>query len=304
MTCAVFAQVSRLSRTLPPLNALRAFEAAARHESFSRAAEELGVSHSAISRHVRGLEGRLGVQLFRDASRGVVLTAEGSHYLQRITPAFDVIGDATEGLADTPAGRVVVNSEPLFATKVVIPRLAQFQRDLPDIELRLIGSNELADLDRYEADLAIRYAKTGVLDQPSDLLSNAAIYPFAAPGYLDGDVLLPEHLNSKPLLRDRGPNIWIDWAKRAGFDVEVPDPPWRMRAALALEVAVHGAGIYLGASDGTHLDETAGRLVRVSDVGFRQGAFHLLTSGQSGRRKAVRSVRAWLLEQTNPLRTD
>ncbi|MEL7124934.1 MAG: LysR family transcriptional regulator, partial [Pseudomonadota bacterium] len=111
-------------RSLPPLNALRAFEAAARHESFSRAAEELGVSHSAISRHVRGLEARLGVQLFRDQSRGVVLTPEGQHYAQRIAPAFDVIGDATEGLADTPAGRVVVNSEPLFAAKVVAPLLA------------------------------------------------------------------------------------------------------------------------------------------------------------------------------------
>lgn len=292
-----------MTRTLPPLNALRAFEAAARYESFSRAAEELGVSHSAISRHVRGLEARLGVQLFRDASRGVALTAEGGHYLQRITPAFDVIGEATEGLADAPAGRVVVNSEPVFAAKIVVPLMAKFQRDLPEVELRLVGSNELADLDRYEADLAIRYAKTGHLDEPSDLLSDAPICPFAAPGYLKDDTLRPEDLTRLPLLRDRGPNIWIDWAAHAGFDVEVPDPPWRMRAALALEMAVHGAGLYLGASDGTHLDEMAGRLVRVSDVAFRQGSFHLLTSGQSGRRKAVRSVRAWLLDHTKALRT-
>ena len=292
-----------MSRTLPNLNALRAFEAAARHESFSRAAEELGVSHSAISRHVRGLEARLGVQLFRNASRGVALTAEGGHYLGRITPAFDVIGEATEGLANTPSGRVVVNSEPVFATKIVIPLLSKFQAAFPEVELRLIGSNELADLDRYEADLAIRYAKTGHLQEPSDLLSNAPIYPFAAPGYLKDDQLRPEDLARVPLLRDRGPNIWIDWAARAGWDVEVPDPPWRMRAALAMEVAVHGAGVYLGASDGTHLDEAAGRLVRVSDVSFRQGSFHLLTSGQAGRRKAVRSVRRWLLDHTQALRS-
>ncbi|MFL4469893.1 LysR family transcriptional regulator [Tateyamaria armeniaca] len=291
-----------MSRNLPPLNALRAFEAAGRHESFSRAADELGVSHSAVSRHVRGLEQRLGVQLFRDAARGVALTAEGGHYLQRITPALDVIGEATEGLADTPAGRVVLNSEPVFAAKIFVPLMAKFQRDLPDIELRLVGSNELADLDRYEADLAIRYAKTGELEYPSDLISDAPIYPFAAPGYLPDDVLRPEHLTQLPLLRDRGPNIWIDWIALAGFDVELPDSPWRMRAALALEAAVHGAGIYLGASDGTHLDESAGRLVRVSSVGFRQGSFHLLTSGQAGRRKAVRSVRTWLLDHTRALR--
>ncbi|MEO0379148.1 MAG: LysR family transcriptional regulator [Pseudomonadota bacterium] len=291
-----------MSRTLPNLNALRAFEAAARHENFSRAADELGVSHSAISRHVRGLEARLGVQLFRDAARGVALTAEGAHYLGRVTPAFDVIAEATEGLADTPAGLVVVNSEPVFAAKIVIPLLAKFQSDFPQIELRIIGSNELADLDRYEADLAIRYAKTGHLHEPSDLLSDAPIYPFAAPGYLRDDILRPEDLNRVPLFRDRGPNIWIDWAAQAGFDVEVPDPPWRMRAALALEAAVHGAGVYLGASDGTHLDEAAGRIVRVSDVSFRQGSFHLLTSGQSGRRKSVRSVRRWLLDHTLALR--
>lgn len=291
-----------MSRTLPPLNALRAFEAAARHESFSRAADELGVSHSAVSRHVRGLEARLGVQLFRDESRGVALTSEGDHYLRRISPAFDVIGEATEGLADTPVGRVVVNSEPLFAMKVVVPFLAKLQHDLPQVELRLISSDELADLDRYEADLAIRYAKMGHVDQPSDLISNAPIFPVAAPGYLRGDVLRPQDLVERPLLRDRGANIWIQWAQHARFDVDVPDPPWRMRAALALEAAVHGAGVYLGASDGTHLDESMGRLVRVSDVGFRQGAFHLLTSGQSGRRKAVRSVRAWLLDHTTHLR--
>ena len=104
-------------------------------------------------------------------------------------------------------------------------------------------------------------------------------------------------------MRDRGPIIWRDWVKHAGFTGEVPDPPWRMRANLALEAAVHGAGIYLGASDGTHLDVTAGRIVRVSDVGFRQGSFHLLTSGQSGRRKAVRSVRTWLMDHTTALRS-
>ena len=292
-----------MPRTLPSLNALRAFEAAGRHESFSRAADELGVSHSSISRHVRGLEQRLGVQLFREVARGVALTVEGGRYLQRISPAFDVIGAATDGLVDAPAGRVTVNSEPVFAAKIVVPHLADFQQAFPDIELRLIGSNELADLDRYEADLAIRYAKTGHLDEPSDLLSDAAIYPFTAPGYLPDDILRPEHLSTKPLLRDRGGNIWIDWAAHAGFDVDVPDPPWRMRAALALEAAVHGAGIYLGAADGTDLDEKAGRLVRVSQVGLQQGSFHLLSSGQAVRRKAVRTVRTWLLGLTRHLRS-
>lgn len=290
-------------RSLPPLNALRAFEAAARHESFSRAAEELGVSHSAVSRHVRGLEARLGVQLFRDQSRGVVLTPEGQHYAQRIAPAFDVIGDATEGLADTPAGRVVVNSEPLFAAKVVAPLLAEMQAELPEIDLRLIGSTDLADLDRYEADLAIRFAHKGVLDVPADLLSNAPIYPVAAPGVVPGDVLRPEHLGQVALLRDRREDLWPRWARAAGWtELPLTEGPYRLRAPLAVEAALTGAGVFLAASDATHRDIVAGRLVRVSDVGIQSGAFYLLSSGVSSRRKAVRVVRRWLLDRTADLR--
>ena len=150
-----------MHRNLPPLNALRAFEAAGRHESFSRAAEELSVSHSAISRHVRGLEHRLGAQLFKEAARGVELTPAGRAYLEQVMPALDIIAQATDALAETPAGRVTVNSEPLFAAKVVIPRLADFYARHPEIDVRLDVSHTLADLERYEADLAIRFAWRG-----------------------------------------------------------------------------------------------------------------------------------------------
>ncbi|WP_299702105.1 LysR family transcriptional regulator [uncultured Tateyamaria sp.] len=294
-----------MSRTLPPLNALRAFEAAARHESFSRAAEELGVSHSAISRHVRGLEARLGVQLFRDASRGVALTAEGGHYMQRIRPAFDVIAEATEGLADTPAGRVVVNSEPLFATKVIAPLLRKLQQDLPEIELRLIASDQLADLDRFEADMAIRFAHKGVLDVPSDLISDAKLFPYAAPGLVPDNRIRVEHLGRYQLFRDRHELVWTKWCAIAGFDPAlVNEGEWRARMPLAFEAAIHGAGLYMGSADCAAVEVVSGRLVRLSDVGFRLGAFHLLTSGQAGRRKAVRSVRTWLLDHTRALRSD
>lgn len=291
-------------RSLPPLNALRAFEAAGRHESFSRAAEELGVSHSAISRHVRGLEQRLGVSLFRDVSRGVQLTAEGRAYLHRISPALDVIGDATEGLASAPAGRVVINSEPLFAAKVVAPMLAEMQRVLPEVDLRLVGSTDLADLERFEADLAIRFAHKGVLDGPADLLSAAPIYPYAAPGVVLGDHLKPEHLTSLPRLRDRREDLWRDWADAAGWDCPGLEPEdYRLRAALAIEATVHGAGIFLASSDVCRRDVAEGRLVRVSDQHISRGAFYLLGSGPSGRRKAVKAVRQFLLSRTERLRT-
>ena len=294
-----------MSRTLPPLNALRAFEAAGRHESFTQAAHELGVSHSSISRHVRGLEARLGTQLFREAAQGVALTAEGRHYLSRVSPALDVIGDATEGLADTPAGRVVLNSEPLFAAKVIAPLLAQFHRDLPDIDLRLIGSNALADLDRYEADMAIRFAHKGTLEIPSDVVSDARLYPYAVPGLLPDDTLRVEHLTQFRLYRDRHEPVWQMWCDAAGFEAPPGlDDGWRLRMPLALEVATHGAGLYLGSADCTSTEVATGQLVQVSDVGLQLGSFHLLTSGQAGRRKAVRQVRAWLLAHTTQWRQD
>lgn len=292
-----------MSRTLPPLNALRAFEAAGRHQSFSRAADELGVSHSAISRHVRGLEARLGVQLFREAARGVVLSPEGQHYLTRITPALDVIAEATEGLADAPAGRVVINSEPLFAAKVIAPLLPRFHADLPEIELRLIGSHELADLDRYEADMAIRFAQKGALDLPADLMSDAKLYPYATPGLVPEDRLMPEHLRLFQLYRDRQEDVWNAWCIEAGWPADLEGQTgWRLRVPLAIEAALHGAGLYMGSSDCAAGEVAAGRLVRLSDVGLTMGAFYLLTSGQAGRRKSVRQVRAWLLAQTAGLR--
>lgn len=120
-----------MSRRLPPLNALRAFDAAGRHESFTRAAGELGVSHSSISRHVRGLEDRLNVRLFRDQSRGVELTAAGARYLAVVSSALDQIAEATEALTERPSGTLVVNSEPFFAAKWLVPRLGDFPSGQP-----------------------------------------------------------------------------------------------------------------------------------------------------------------------------
>lgn len=292
-----------MSRTLPPLNALRAFEAAGRHQNFSRAADELGVSHSAISRHVRGLEARLGVQLFREAARGVALSPEGQHYLTRITPALDVIAEATEGLADTPSGRVVINSEPLFAAKVIAPLLPRLHADLPEIELRLVASHELADLDRYEADMAIRFAHKGALDVPADLISSAQLFPYAVPGLVPDDRLRPEHLRQFRLYRDRHEDVWNPWCALAGWSGHLEGQTgWRLRVPLAMEAVLHGAGLYMGSADCAQGEVAAGRLVQLSDIGLGLGAFYLLTSGQAGRRRSVRQVRNWLLAETTGLR--
>ncbi|MFK7751502.1 MAG: LysR substrate-binding domain-containing protein [Sedimentitalea sp.] len=286
-------------RNLPPLNALRAFEAAGRHQSFSLAAQELNVSHSAISRHVRGLEDRLGCQLFRDLPRGVTLTQDGLVYLARVSPALDAIAQATEGLSETPAGRLTINSEPLFASKVLIPMLGDFQRAFPDVDVRLEASQSLADVERYEADLAVRFRGLGLDDGPSDLISDAPLFVFAAPELVKAAQLSPHQMLAQRRFRDRSPDVWRMWFDAVGMpDVSDPSPNWRLRANLAYEAALHGHGVYLGSSDCTAQDMKAGRLKIVHPVGVRHGAFHLVYGSRGPRSAAARQFRLWLLDRT------
>lgn len=292
-----------MSRILPPLNALRAFEAAGRHQSFSRAAEELGVSHSAISRHVRGLEDRLSTQLFRDAAPGVELTPEGRAYLQRITPALDAISEATESVGEAPAGQVLINSDPIFAYQVIAPALGAFADAHPEITLRVVASSALADVDRYEADMALRFAHAGHLDRMNDLISAAPLFPYARPGLLSARPSL-EEIFAHRRLRDRmDAGIWQAWAEAAGWQgPKLEAPPVHLRAPIAMEATISGYGVYLSSSEVANVSCQRGLLCRVSDVGIQDGAFRLILQEGAMRRKAVRIVRAWLLDLTHAFR--
>lgn len=289
-----------MSRQLPPLNALRAFEAAGRHQSFSRAAEELGVSHSSISRHVRGLEDRLGVQLFRDLPRGLELSEYGATYLSQVSPALDAIASATETLTEFPKGTVWVNSETLFATKLLVPLLGDFTALHPEIEIRLEASRHLADVARYEADLAIRFVRPNNSYPGSELISDAPMHPYAAPDLLRAPLGSTRDMLAYPLLRDRTSGTWDVWFAMSGevAPEEVPQSTWRMSSVLAVEAAVAGQGILLISDEVVAGEVAAGRLVRLSDVGFREGGYHLLLGEGVLRRKAVRVFRDWLLAQT------
>ncbi len=292
-----------MARSLPPLNALRAFEAAGRHQSFSRAADELGVSHSAVSRHVRGLEDRLGAQLFRDLPRGVALTQAGVRYLAALTPSFDRIAEASEMFDQRPTGQVTVDAEPLFATKWLIPRLGDFYKRFPDVELRLQANSARVDIDRYEADLALRFFHAGPDSQTAPLLSDAPLYPFAAPTLVP-EPLAPDALLRLPLLRDRREDTWQRWATLAAcVPPKSAASDWRMRARLAYESALAGYGVLLASCEIAEFDVAAGRLVQCSDIGFRMGSYHLLSAEGVMRRSAVRLFRDWLLDQSASLRS-
>lgn len=293
-----------MSRALPPLNALRAFDAAGRHGSFSRAADELGVSHSAISRHVRGLEARLGVALFRDLSRGVELTAEGRGYLERILPAFDAIAEATEDLSHTPRGQVTINSEPIFAQRFIMPRLARFHAMFPAVEVRLEASNRLANIEQYEADIAVRFARFGRLDVPSDLLSNAPISVYATPE-LAAQITAPSDVLHVPRLRDRNNGTWELWFRAAGVETDgQTDAGWRPSTPLSYVAALEGHGVFLSSAEAVSHDVAMGRLVQCFDISIRDGAFFLVYGSRGLRHGAAKQVCRWLLEETAAFRPE
>lgn len=292
-------------RNLPPLNALRAFEAAGRHESFTKAADELGVSHSAISRHVRGLEARLELKLFRTESRGVALSNEGARYLANIIPLFDAIAQATEDVVGGASGVVSISCEPVLAVKWLVPHLADFYERFPEIELRIDATRQLIDISNYEADLAVRFFSERPADTSPELISDAPVYPYIAPHLLSADLKDPRDLLDFRLLRDRGGSVVEDWFALAGVDPStVPRSSWRMRALLAMESAISGQGVLFASSDIVQGDVQAGRLVRCFDIPLQRGSYGLLVRDGALRRRSVRRFKEWLIEKSAELRQD
>ena len=182
-----------MARRLPPLNALRAFEAAARHLSFTKAAGELSVTPAAVSHQVKALEDYFGIQLFRRLTRALLLTDAGQTALPALRDGFDKLAEASERLrAHDARGMLTVSVSPSFAAKWLVPRLDDFRTVHPDIDLRLDASDTIVDLARGEADLSIRYGPGGYRDLRVDLLFEAEVFPVCAPGLCDGQHPLRE----------------------------------------------------------------------------------------------------------------
>ncbi|WP_299668864.1 LysR substrate-binding domain-containing protein [uncultured Ruegeria sp.] len=286
-------------RLLPPLNALRAFEAAGRLGSFTKAAAELGVSHSAISRHVRGLEARLNVHLFRTQNSGVALTGQGRTYLTEITPAFDRIALATEELSVPPEGTVTLTTETTVAQKWLIPRLASLKARHPEIDLKLSVTTKVMDIEAHDFDIGVRYLRTGSVDG-YHLLFQSEVRAYAAPGFApisDGKLDI-EALACGPLIEEATFSLWTDWFKRAGLN-EVPDLklPHPLGALLAIQSAVAGLGAVLMDKNLCGPELQSGVLVELADIEIPFGGYYLAVNNRAGRRKAVRAVCQWLIDE-------
>ncbi|AXI53646.1 LysR family transcriptional regulator [Sulfitobacter sp. JL08] len=285
-------------RLLPPLNALRAFEAAGRLGSFTKAAEELNVSHSAISRHVRGLEGRLDVHLFRTHNTGVVLTDQGRAYLSEITPALDRIAHATEALSVPPKGIVTLTTENTVAQKWLIPRLASLKARHPDVDLKLSVSTQLMDIEAHDFDMGLRYLRTKA-DDDDHLLFQCGVRAYAAPGFapLSNGALDLSALAKGPLLVDATFGLWPEWFEKAGLtnipNLNLLHP---LGAILSIQSAVAGLGAVLMDKNLCEPELQSGALVELSPVEIEFGGYYLVVNKRAKRRKAVRAICQWLLE--------
>lgn len=238
------------SRRLPPLSQLRAFEAAARHRSFRRAAQELAVTPAAVSHQVRELEARLGLPLFVRRTRQVVPTAEALRLYPVLRDGFDAFAEALRALAQDAAGRAVtLTTTPAFASQCLLPRLPALQRMHPDLVLRLHASDANVDLATGEADLAVRYGDGPWPDHDARPLADDALLPVASPSLgLRAQADLERHRLIHFEWRyhgDRRPN-WREWLREAGLAHADAGNGLRFsEIAHAIQAAAAGQGVAL-----------------------------------------------------------
>ena len=295
-------------RKLPPLTALRAFEAAARHLSLTKAAEELGVTPAAISHQVRQLEDQLGVELFRRLTRAVSLTEAGRVLLPLLTDGFDRLAEAVAVLRSMQQSCVLtVSVAPSFASKWLLPRLEGFAAAHPEIDVRISASMALVDFRSDQVDLAIRFGSGRYPGLKVDKLFSESVTPMCSPALLQGAHPLrnPDDLRHHPLLHDDsayavGPTPdWRMWLRLAGHeDVEASRGLRFSHAEHALQAACDGIGVVLGRQSLAAADIAAGRLVRpfqlVLPIDF---GYYLVRPEQQEERPKVAALARWILDE-------
>lgn len=287
-------------RRLPPLNALRVFEAAARFESFNRAAGRLHVTPSAVSHQIRTLEEFLGVALFRRSARAVRLTEAGRAFLPPVRDALEQIGTAAEHLmrrSESPA--LLLSVAPEFAIGWLVPRLTDFYAAHPEIEVRLDTSIELIDFRASDVDAAIRHTPDpryeGLVAHP---LVREELVPVCSPGMVERGLREPADLARFTLLHSRSrAGQWQNWLRLAGVPDLVGGGRQRFPSdAVALEAAASGLGVALANRVLVQRQLAEGRLVAPFEAGYRSDyGYYLVYPESSADDARIVAFRDWLL---------
>ncbi len=291
-----------MTRSLPPLNAVRAFEVASRHLNLSRAAEELGVTQGAISKQVISLEDFIGVQLFLREPGGLQLTHEGGNLKEAIAPAFTTLAEAFSRYSRrAPRSNTIrISTVASFASQFLVPRLSRFKDRFPTCELEFLTSIRLVDLAREEFDIAVRYGPGGWEGVQSEPLSSGRLAAVCAPEVFqracgDIDRLLADNRR----IQSSAHNEWRHWAEAAGVDIVRVAPTYMMEEfTVAISGALAGEGLALS-PDILVMDRVRrGELVQFSPVTARTGyCFHAVHTTAALRRPFVPQVIAWLREE-------
>jgi LysR family transcriptional regulator, glycine cleavage system transcriptional activator len=292
-----------MSARLPSLNGLRAFEAAARHLSFTQAASELNVTQTAISHQIKRLEHELGVRLFIRQNRALTLTAEASEYLPGVRAAFNDLRLATDRLLRREDDHVLtVSTLASLAAKWLLPRLSAFQEAHPGIDVRITTSATLVDFQRDNVDAAIRYGRGQWQGLRADWLMADEVFPVCSPALLKGDRPLrcPEDLREHVLLHTSNANSddWRLWLTAAGLPSNLSKQPGITfdLIFMTIQAAIDGIGVAMGRTSYVQDDIAKGRLVVPFKIALPSDAGFYLVSPQARRDSPkLAAFRQWLV---------
>ncbi len=294
-----------MTRRLPPLNALRVFEETARCGSFTQAAQNLFVTQGAVSRHIATLEGWLQVRLFERGRQGVHLTPQGRAYYETVRAGLDQIDYATRQVRQGPDDkRLRIKLPPTFAIRWLIPRLARFHADHPDIDVQITTSHQRADFEREDVDVSIHSHAAPPQGPGHVRLFGETLLPVCAPGLLAKGPPLraPEDLGRHVLLCSMNrPHDWPTWLEAAGaHGVDGNSGLKFENAALAYQAAVDQLGVIVAILPFVADDLASGRLVAPFTLRAKtQGAYYLAFNAARPQAKRVQVFEDWVVREAH-----
>ena len=290
-----------MARQLPPLKSLSSFEAAARHCSFTSAAEELNVTQSAISHQVRQLEENLGVELFHRSSRNLTLTEAGKILLPDISASLNrmmAIVNQVKQLGNNHSKRLSIRVAPAFGLAWLSSRLGEFWRKHPDIELCLYHSHAITNFDTENIDMGIAYGKGDWPGIYNESLLKLDFFPVCAPSLIEGldDSVSISALGHCNLLHEVDYECWSRWVALAGVSEINPYQGSIIDDTNVLvQAAIDGKGIALGSSIFVDKYLEDGRLIKLSDITFQnEDSYYIITPENTPESSLVKVFKDWL----------
>ncbi|RVU36342.1 transcriptional regulator GcvA [Hwanghaeella grinnelliae] len=292
-----------MATRLPPLNTLRAFEAAARHMSFTKAADELFVTQAAVSHQIKTLEDALGVKLFKRLNRALLLTEEGQTFIPPVRQALDLLMQGVNKISQVEAtGALNVSTMPSFAAGWLVPRLDRFRKQHPEIDVRLTASERLVDFARDDVEMAIRYGRGQYPGLTCERFIDEEIFPVCSPKLVEEGphpLKRPEDLKYHTLLHDDMPVGWAQWFEAAGVGgINPSQGPYFDMSALVIQAAIQGQGVALGRSTLAATALESGMLVKPFDLTMKmEYAYFVVCPPEHHNRPKVRVFREWLYDE-------